>query len=114
MQLRSLAILNVFACLVSAVPSASAICPIKAVVDLNDDDLTGSGYETRGSRYVEAAERDSAFDALRGKIARRRLDMAARARRQAKLLEEPERRALLAKAEQYEMRARRMNGSSSS
>jgi hypothetical protein len=95
-----------FAALVSAVPSKAALFPTKAVSDLSEDDLTGSGFEPDNeARSVAGAERE---DSLEAKVARQWREMAKRARRQAELLDGPQRDMLLARAAEYEVRAKRL------
>jgi hypothetical protein len=101
----SLAII-VFAALVNGVPSRAALFPTRAVSDLAEDDLTGSGFEPDSeARSIAAAEREESLEA---KVARQWREMAKRARRQAELLGGPQRDMLLDRAAQYETRAKRL------
>lgn len=101
----SLAIV-VFAALVNGVPSKAALFPTRAVSDLAEDDLTGSGFEPdRQARSIVGAEREGSLEA---KVARQWREMAKRARRQAELLGGPQRDMLLDRAAEYENRAKRL------
>jgi hypothetical protein len=96
----------VFAALVSAVPSKAALFPTRAASDLAEDDLTGSGLEPDSeARSVAGAERE---ESLEVKVARQWREMAKRARRQADLLGGPQRKILLDRAAEYEIRAKRI------
>ena len=100
------------AALVNTVPSKAALFPTKAVSDLAEDDLTGSGFEADSeARNVAGAERE---DSLEAKVARQWREMAKRARRQAELLDGPQRDMLLGRAAEYEIRAKRLEKSSKS
>jgi hypothetical protein len=95
-----------FAALVSAVPSKAALFPTKAMSDLAEDDLTGSGLEPDGeARSIAGAEREESLEA---KVARQWREMAKRARRQADLLDGAQRQRLLDRAVEYEARAKRI------
>jgi hypothetical protein len=101
----SLAII-MFAALVNAVPSKAALFPTKVVSDLAEDDLTGSGFEPDSdARSIAGAERE---DSLAAKVVRQWREMAKRARRQAELLDGPQRDMLLHRAAEYETRAKRL------
>ena len=101
-----------FAALVSAVPSKAALFPNKAVTDLSEDDLTGSGFEPESAaRSVAGAEREESLEA---KVVRQWREMAKRARRQAELLDGPQRDMLLHRAAEYETRAKRLESDSKS
>ena len=101
----SLAII-VFASLVNGVPSKAALFPTRAVSDLAEDDLAGSGFEPDSeARGVAAAEREESLEA---KVARQWREMAKRARRQAELLGGAQRDMLLGRAAEYETRAKRL------
>jgi hypothetical protein len=97
------------ASLANGVPSRAELFPTHGIGSITEDDLTGSGYETsEGDVRADGAARDDVPDSPRAKIARQWRDMAARARRQAHLLDEPERTHLLDLAQQYEARAKRL------
>src|SRR5690349_5173095 len=101
----SLAIV-MFAALVNAVPSKAALFPTKAASDLAEDDITGSGFEPDSeARSIAGAERE---DTLGAKVARQWREMAKRARRQAELLDGPQRDMLIERAAEYETRAKRL------
>jgi len=107
----------VFASLVNALPSATALYPIHAVCDLNESDLTGSGRETAGGEVAAAAsapggsgEDGDVPDGGSG-AARDWRAMAARCRNLARWQSEEGRAVLLRLAEEYEARAARVEGS---
>lgn len=107
----SLAIV-MFAALVNAVPSKAALFPTKARSDLAEDDLTGSGFEPDSeARSTAGAGREESLEA---KVVRQWREMAKRARRQAGLLDGPQRDMLLERAAEYEMRAKRLESGSKS
>jgi hypothetical protein len=107
----SLAII-MFAALVNAVPSKAALFPTKVVSDLAEDDLTGSGFEPDSeARSIAAAGRE---DSLQAKVVRQWREMAKRARRQAELLDGPQRDMLLDRAAEYETRAKRLESGNKS
>jgi hypothetical protein len=100
----------VFAALVSAVPSRAALFPTTAASDLAEDDLTGSGLEPDSeARSLAGAEREESLEA---KVARQWREMAKRARRQAELLGGAQRKVLLERAAEYEIRAKRIEDGS--
>ena len=100
------------AALVSAVPSKAALFPTRAMSDLSEDDLTGSGFERDSeARSIAGAERE---DSLEAKVVRQWREMAKRARRQAELLGGQQRDMLLDRAAEYEMRAKRLESSNTS
>lgn len=99
----SLAII-VFAAFVNGVPSKAALFPTRALSDLAEDDLTGSGFEPDSeARSVAGAEREESLEA---KVVRQWREMAKRARRQAELLGGQQRDMLLDRAAEYETRAK--------
>lgn len=101
----SLAII-VFAALVNGVPSKAALFPTRALSDLAEDDLAGSGLEPDSeARSIAGAERG---ESLEVKVARQWREMAKRARRQADLLDGQQRQRLLDRAVEYEARAKRI------
>ena len=101
----SLAII-VFAALVNGVPSKAALFPTRALGDLAEDDLAGSGLEPDSeARSIAGAERGESLDV---KVARQWREMAKRARRQADLLDGQQRQRLLDRAVEYEARAKRI------
>jgi hypothetical protein len=107
----SLAIIMV-AALVNAVPSKAALFPTKALSDLAEDDLTGSGFEPDSeARSIAGAEREESLEA---KVVRQWREMAKRARRQAELLDGPQRDMLLDRAAEYETRAKRLESGNKS
>ena len=107
----SLAII-MFAALVNGVPSKAALFPTRAISDLAEDDLAGSGFEPDSeARSIAGAERD---DSLQAKVVRQWREMAKRARRQADLLDGPQRDMLLGRAAEYETRAKRLESGNKS
>lgn len=108
MASEHVASIALFLSLVAAVPSQSALHPARAVSGLAEDDLTGSGLEIVQEAGSFGAKRSETPEA---RIARQWRDLAERVRRQAKLLDDRERSALLDLADQYEARADRLNGS---
>jgi hypothetical protein len=104
--------LIMFAALVNAVPSKAALFPTKVVSDLAEDDLTGSGFEPDSeARSIAAVGRE---DSLQAKVVRQWREMAKRARRQAELLDGPQRDMLLDRAAEYETRAKRLESGNKS
>jgi len=100
------------AALVSAVPSKAALFPTKALSDLTEDDLTGSGFEPDSeARSIAGAERE---DSLQAKVVRQWREMAKRARRQAELLDGAQRDMLRRRATEYETRAKRLESGTKS
>jgi len=101
------------AALVNGVPSKAALFPTKALSDLAEDDLTGSGFEPDSEAHstVAGAEREESLEA---KVARQWREMAKRARRQAEILGGQQRDMLLDRAAEYETRAKRLESGSKS
>ena len=97
-----LMLLIVTAAAASAVPSYAALHPRTAVLDISEEDLAGSGRETR-SRLPQlgAAANDNAALA----DARRWRNLAARARRAAGWVNAHDEARLTRLAEEYEARA---------
>jgi hypothetical protein len=112
MFLRHLAALAIIGALASAAPSSSALNPARAVCDLNEGDLTGSGFEIRAPASVEAQERDDDSPDLTN--ARRWRAMAARCRNLAQWQNDGAREVLLQLAAEYEERAQRAEASQAS
>ena len=104
--------LLVAAAFVSAVPATESFFPLRKIKWLADDELAGSGFETAETRLQSrAASRDeSGLHA----VIRRWRDIALRARRDARLMEEPKRARLIELAEWCEARANRLEASTSS
>lgn len=95
----------VMAGLANAVPSNGALNPRTAVLDLTEEDLTGSGRETRGGALqLRAAANDNADANVSD--ARRWRNLAARARRAAGWVGVRDEALLTRLAEEYEARAR--------
>lgn len=99
-----LVFLIVTAAAASAVPSYAALHPRTAVLDISEEDLAGSGRETRGRLpQLGAAANDNADAALAD--ARRWRNLAARARRAAGWVNVRDEALLTRLAEEYEARA---------
>ena len=100
-----LAFLIVMAAAANAVPSYAALHPRTAALDIGEEDLTGSGRETRGRLpQWRAAANDNLDTALAD--ARRWRNLAARARRAAGWVNIRDEPLLTRLAEEYEARAR--------
>ena len=98
-----LVFLIVMAAAANAVPSYAALHPRSAAFDITEEDLTGSGRETRGRAQLRAAANDNATAA----DARRWRNLAARARRAAGWVSVKDEALLTRLAEEYEARAKR-------
>src|SRR5690348_7567858 len=92
--------------LLAAVPSAAAFHPLRIRIGLNDDDITGSGYEVP-DRTPECSGQ-TRDDSPVAKVARQWHDLARRARRLAHYLDGSDRQSVLDLADEYEDRARRL------
>lgn len=100
-----LAFLIVMAAAANAVPSYAALHPRTAALDIGEEDLTGSGRETRGRLpQLRAAANDNLDTALAD--ARRWRNLAARARRAAGWVNIRDEALLTRLAEEYEARAK--------
>ena len=100
-----LALLIVLAAAANAVPSYAALHPRSAALDIGEEDLTGSGRETRGRlTQLGAAANDHVDDARAD--ARRWRNLAARARRAAGWVGVRDEALLTRLAEEYEARAK--------
>jgi hypothetical protein len=98
--------LIVMAAAANAVPSHAALNPQTAVLDITEEDLTGSGRETSGkAAQLRAAANDNADTAVGD--ARRWRNLAARARRAAGWVSVRDEALLTRLAEEYEARAER-------
>ncbi len=105
MAYASMSVFLLAAALVNGVPSDPAFHPARAVCDLNEADLSGSGLETAGGRRVVAASQrddDGDHDAHGWRA------MAARCRNLAAWQNQEARATLLRLADEYEARARRL------
>jgi hypothetical protein len=104
-----LAFLIVMAAAASAVPSYAALHPRTAALDISEEDLAGSGRETRSrlpqpsAAANDAAANDNVDAALAD--ARRWRNLAARARRAAGWANVRDEALLTRLAEEYEARA---------
>jgi hypothetical protein len=104
-----LAFLIVMAAAASAVPSYAALHPRTAALDISEEDLAGSGRETRSrlpqpsAAANDAAANDNVDAALAD--ARRWRNLAARARRAAGWVNVRDEALLTRLAEEYEARA---------
>ena len=99
--------LIVMAAAANAVPSHAALNPRTAVLDITEEDLTGSGRETSGrAAQLRAAAANDNADADVGD-ARRWRNLAARARRAAGWVSVRDEALLTRLAEEYEARAER-------
>jgi hypothetical protein len=100
-----LTFLIVMAAAANAVPSYGALHPRTATLDISEEDLAGSGRETRGRvPQLRPAANDSAEAALLD--ARRWRNLAARARRAAGWVNRRDEALLTRLAEEYEARAK--------
>lgn len=101
---RYLLAIVVFASFVNAVPSRAEFHPIRWRGDPYSDDLMGSGLEVPDGeplRRIAACE-----EPTERKVARQWRDLAARVRRLAALNSGEQRERLLARAQEFEERAR--------
>jgi hypothetical protein len=99
------AFLILLAGLANAVPSYGALNPRAAILDITEEDLSGSGRETRnGAPQLRAAANDNADADVAD--ARRWRNLAARARRAAGWVGVRDEALLTRLAEEYEARAR--------
>jgi hypothetical protein len=101
-----LAFLIAMAATANAVPSHAALNPRVAALDITEEDLTGSGRETRGSGPQLRGAANDNTDADVGD-ARRWRNLAARARRAAGWVSVRDEALLTRLAEEYEARAKR-------
>jgi hypothetical protein len=100
-----LALLIVMAAAANAVPSYAALHPRTAALDIGEEDLAGSGRETRGRLpQLRAAANGHVNAALAD--ARRWRNLAARARRAAGWVNARDEALLTRLAEEYEARAK--------
>jgi hypothetical protein len=89
----------------NAIPSPSALHPLRALLSLNENDLAGSGEEIRVERRAQASStRDDSADDTSG--ARHWQRMAERCRSLARWQNEEDKAVLLRLAEDYEARAK--------
>lgn len=103
------AFLILMAGVANAVPSSGALNPRAAVLDLTEEDLSGSGRETRsGAPQLRAATNDTADADVAA--ARRWRNLAARARRAAGWVGLRDEALLTRLAEEYEARAKAAEG----
>jgi len=99
-----LVLLIVTAAGANAVPSYAALHPRTAILDISEEDMAGSGRETRGRLpQLGAAANDNADAALAD--ARRWRNLAARARRAAGWVNVRDEALLTRLADEYEARA---------
>jgi hypothetical protein len=101
--------LLVSAAFASAVPAAESFFPLRKIKWLADDEIAGSGFENPDTKVQSrAASRD---DSGLYAVIRRWRDIAMRARRDARHMEEPKRTRLIELAEWCEARANRLEAS---
>ena len=99
-----LAFLIVMAAAASAVPSYAALHPRTAALDISEEDLAGSGRETRSRLPQPSAAANDNVDAALAD-ARRWRNLAARTRRAAGWVNVRDEALLTRLAEEYEARA---------
>ncbi|HZB93542.1 MAG TPA: hypothetical protein VE397_18990 [Stellaceae bacterium] len=102
---RCLLAVVVVAAFVNAVPSRAEFHPIRWRGDPYSDDLMGSGFEARDGEPLGSAA--ACEEPTERKVARQWRDLAARVRRLAALNSGEQRERLLARAQEFEERARR-------
>jgi hypothetical protein len=101
---RYLLAFTIFAAFVNPVPSRAEFHPIRWHGDPYNDDIMGSGLEVRERAPLRRAA--ACEEPMERKVARQWRDLAERVRRLAALSEGEQRDRLLAKAEEFEERAR--------